>query len=121
MLVTIQLNSLTLLKGIKPASLAKVKDPEVRAFIEKCISKVSDRLSARELLMDPFLQSIDEIKGCSLQPPSTGAGPILGLPLFLDIWLIYQTLFIYIVSNHFLCYLYLQMVVETGLTMVKSS
>lgn len=35
----------------------KVKDPEVRAFIEKCIAKVSDRLSARELLMDPFLNS----------------------------------------------------------------
>lgn len=35
----------------------KVKDPEVRAFIEKCIAKVSDRLSAKELLMDPFLYS----------------------------------------------------------------
>lgn len=34
-----------------------MKDPEVRAFIEKCIAKVSDRLSARELLMDPFLHS----------------------------------------------------------------
>ncbi|PQQ00454.1 putative serine/threonine-protein kinase WNK3 isoform X1 [Prunus yedoensis var. nudiflora] len=43
--------------GIKPASLAKVTDPGVKAFIEKCITKVSDRLSAKELLMDPFLQS----------------------------------------------------------------
>ncbi|KAK4394836.1 putative serine/threonine-protein kinase WNK2 [Sesamum angolense] len=48
--------------GIKPASLEKVKDPRVRAFIEKCIAKVSDRLSAKELLMDPFLQS-DEDSG----------------------------------------------------------
>ncbi|XP_024025589.1 probable serine/threonine-protein kinase WNK3 isoform X2 [Morus notabilis] len=43
--------------GIKPASLAKVTDPEVRNFIEKCIAKVSDRLPAKELLMDPFLRS----------------------------------------------------------------
>ncbi|CAK9137539.1 unnamed protein product [Ilex paraguariensis] len=56
--------------GIKPASLAKVKDPGVRAFIEKCIAKVSDRLSAKELLTDRFLQS-DEDNGSigrSLQP-----------------------------------------------------
>ncbi|KAJ8559837.1 hypothetical protein K7X08_003895 [Anisodus acutangulus] len=38
--------------GIKPASLAKVKDPRVKTFIEKCI----------ELLMDPFLLA-DEDSG----------------------------------------------------------
>ncbi|TMX01349.1 hypothetical protein EJD97_024678 [Solanum chilense] len=46
--------------GIRPASLAKVKDPGVKAFIEKCIAKVSERLSAKELLMDPFLRSDDD-------------------------------------------------------------
>ncbi|XP_055825704.1 probable serine/threonine-protein kinase WNK3 [Solanum dulcamara] len=46
--------------GIRPASLAKVKDPVVKAFIEKCIAKVSERLSAKELLMDPFLRSDDD-------------------------------------------------------------
>ncbi|XP_040988025.1 probable serine/threonine-protein kinase WNK3 [Juglans microcarpa x Juglans regia] len=46
--------------GIKPASLAKVKDPAVRAFIQKCIANVSERLSAKELLMDPFLQSDED-------------------------------------------------------------
>lgn len=46
--------------GIKPASLAKVTDPEVKAFIEKCIAKVADRLPAKELLTDPFLQSDDD-------------------------------------------------------------
>ncbi|KAL8457972.1 hypothetical protein ACS0TY_035734 [Phlomoides rotata] len=59
--------------GIKPASLEKVKDPEVRKFIEKCIAKVDDRLSAEELLLDPFLQS-DEDSGStsrSLQPQSS--------------------------------------------------
>ncbi|XP_042037501.1 probable serine/threonine-protein kinase WNK3 isoform X2 [Salvia splendens] len=48
--------------GIKPASLVKVKDPDVRMFIEKCIAKVSDRMSAKQLLMDPFLLS-DEDSG----------------------------------------------------------
>ncbi|KAL0341580.1 UNVERIFIED_CONTAM: putative serine/threonine-protein kinase WNK2 [Sesamum calycinum] len=61
--------------GIKPASLEKVKDPRVRAFIEKCIAKVSDRLSAKELLMDPFLQSDEDSGsiGCSRQPRSSNA------------------------------------------------
>ncbi|KAL3529503.1 hypothetical protein ACH5RR_008825 [Cinchona calisaya] len=46
--------------GIKPASLTKVKDLGVREFIEKCIAKVSERLSAKELLVDPFLRSDDD-------------------------------------------------------------
>ncbi|XP_068657732.1 probable serine/threonine-protein kinase WNK2 isoform X2 [Aristolochia californica] len=43
--------------GIKPLSLGKVNDPVVRRFIEKCIADVSERLSTKDLLMDPFLQS----------------------------------------------------------------
>lgn len=46
--------------GIKPASLEKVKNPGVKEFIEKCIAEVSERLSAKELLMDPFLTSDDD-------------------------------------------------------------
>ncbi|XP_002987588.2 probable serine/threonine-protein kinase WNK3 [Selaginella moellendorffii] len=42
--------------GKKPAAFEKVKDPEVRKFIEKCLAAVSRRLPARELLMDPFLR-----------------------------------------------------------------
>ncbi|KAH0722173.1 hypothetical protein KY285_004795 [Solanum tuberosum] len=42
--------------GIKPASLGKVTDAEVKAFIEKCLVAASERLSARDLLKDPFLQ-----------------------------------------------------------------
>ncbi|KAJ0048992.1 hypothetical protein Pint_15552 [Pistacia integerrima] len=55
--------------GIKPASLVKVTDPGVRAFIEKCIAEVSDRLPAKELLGDPFLQPDEENEstGRSLQ------------------------------------------------------
>ncbi|KAJ7534160.1 hypothetical protein O6H91_13G082400 [Diphasiastrum complanatum] len=42
--------------GKKPACLDKVKDAEVRSFVEKCLADASCRLPARELLMDPFLQ-----------------------------------------------------------------
>ncbi|KAF2285388.1 hypothetical protein GH714_003429 [Hevea brasiliensis] len=45
--------------GKKPDALYKVKDPEVRQFVEKCLATVSSRLSARELLNDPFLQIDD--------------------------------------------------------------
>uniref|UniRef100_A0A1J3IGT8 non-specific serine/threonine protein kinase n=2 Tax=Noccaea caerulescens TaxID=107243 RepID=A0A1J3IGT8_NOCCA len=47
------------ISGKKPDSLDKVKDPEVRGFIEKCLATASLRLSARQLLDDPFL-CIDE-------------------------------------------------------------
>jgi len=48
--------------GEKPGSLAKIGDPEVKLFIEKCIAKVTERLSANELLMDPFLLDVSDEK-----------------------------------------------------------
>ncbi|XP_076956067.1 putative serine/threonine-protein kinase WNK10 [Bidens hawaiensis] len=50
------------INGIKPAALSKVRDPEVKAFIEKCLVPVSQRPSAKDLLSDPFLapESIKE-------------------------------------------------------------
>nr|KYP69642.1 putative serine/threonine-protein kinase WNK3 [Cajanus cajan] len=61
--------------GIRPASLAKVADLEVRAFIEKCIAHVSERLSAKDLLMHPFLQSDnDESVGRSLRSHAHHSG-----------------------------------------------
>ncbi|KAK4489018.1 hypothetical protein RD792_004810 [Penstemon davidsonii] len=61
--------------GIRPASLIKVKDLQVRKFIEKCIANVSDRLSAKELLVDPFLQMDEDSgsRGRSLQHHSLNA------------------------------------------------
>ncbi|CAM0944715.1 unnamed protein product [Alopecurus aequalis] len=44
-------------KGVKPAALSKIVNPEVKHFIEKCLVPASKRLSARELLQDPFLCS----------------------------------------------------------------
>ncbi|XWS46266.1 hypothetical protein CRYUN_Cryun14cG0050200 [Craigia yunnanensis] len=42
--------------GIKPASLSKVVDPQIKEFIEKCLVPASERLSAMEFLDDPFLK-----------------------------------------------------------------
>ncbi|CAM8956760.1 unnamed protein product [Rhodiola kirilowii] len=42
--------------GIKPEALSKVKDAEVRQFIEKCLLPASQRSSAKDLLNDSFLQ-----------------------------------------------------------------
>ncbi|KAH1085547.1 hypothetical protein AAZX31_07G052000 [Glycine max] len=58
--------------GIKPASLNKVSDPQLKDFIEKCLVPASERLSADELLKDPFLQ-VENPKDpilYPLQPPS---------------------------------------------------
>ncbi|AQK54220.1 Serine/threonine-protein kinase WNK8 [Zea mays] len=41
--------------GVKPAALAKISDPQVKQFIEKCLVPASERSSAKELLQDPFL------------------------------------------------------------------
>ncbi|EOY23931.1 hypothetical protein QUC31_008506 [Theobroma cacao] len=41
--------------GVKPASLGKVNNPQVKQFIEKCLLPASMRLPAVELLKDPFL------------------------------------------------------------------
>ncbi|XP_048562577.1 probable serine/threonine-protein kinase WNK2 isoform X1 [Triticum urartu] len=46
--------------GERPGSLAKIEDPEVKFFIEKCIAQASQRLSAEELLVDPFLLDVDD-------------------------------------------------------------
>ncbi|ONK75366.1 uncharacterized protein A4U43_C03F16080 [Asparagus officinalis] len=51
--------------GTKPDALYRVEDPEVRGFVDKCLATVSRRLSARELLEDPFLQIDDHAPECS--------------------------------------------------------
>ncbi|EEF33357.1 ATP binding protein, putative [Ricinus communis] len=46
--------------GIRPLALNKVKDPEVKAFIEKCLAQPRVRPSAADLLKDPFFDGIDD-------------------------------------------------------------
>ncbi|KAH1126008.1 putative serine/threonine-protein kinase WNK6 [Glycine max] len=55
--------------GIKPAALSKLKDPEVKSFIEKCLVPASQRLSAKELLKDNFLQVNGSLKNRRLPLP----------------------------------------------------
>ncbi|TQD78917.1 hypothetical protein C1H46_035525 [Malus baccata] len=40
--------------GVRPQALDKIKDPEVRAFVDKCLAQPRARPSATELLMDAF-------------------------------------------------------------------
>lgn len=46
--------------GMRPEALSKVKDLEVREFIEKCLAQPRARPSASELLNDPFFDEIDD-------------------------------------------------------------
>ncbi|KAM7259601.1 hypothetical protein ACFE04_015342 [Oxalis oulophora] len=54
--------------GKKPEALYKVNDPEVRQFVEKCLANVSVRLTARELLNDPFLLEINDDRVAGFGP-----------------------------------------------------
>lgn len=45
--------------GVRPQALSnKVKDPEVKAFIERCLAQPRARPSAAQLLRDPFFDEI---------------------------------------------------------------
>lgn len=46
--------------GIKPQGLNKVKDPEMKDFIEKCIAQPRARPSASDLLKDPFFSELND-------------------------------------------------------------
>ncbi|XP_010539321.1 PREDICTED: probable serine/threonine-protein kinase WNK11 [Tarenaya hassleriana] len=49
--------------GVKPSTMSKIKDPEAKAFIEKCIaSQPEARPSAAELLFDPFFDGIVDVE-----------------------------------------------------------
>ena len=41
--------------GVKPEALDKIIDADLRSFILKCISPIEKRLTAKELMNDPFL------------------------------------------------------------------
>ncbi|KAL5722254.1 non-specific serine/threonine protein kinase [Ranunculus cassubicifolius] len=46
--------------GVKPHCLERVKDPEIKAFIVKCLGKAGNRPSATNLLEDPFFDGLDD-------------------------------------------------------------
>ncbi|XP_061338958.1 probable serine/threonine-protein kinase WNK11 [Gastrolobium bilobum] len=45
--------------GVRPQALTKMKDQEVKAFIERCLAQPRARPSAAELLKDPFFDELD--------------------------------------------------------------
>jgi WNK lysine deficient protein kinase len=47
-------------RGVPPAALKRLKDPELRDFIERCIGQPRNRPTATELLQDPFFHGIGE-------------------------------------------------------------
>ncbi|CAN8245616.1 unnamed protein product [Cochlearia groenlandica] len=60
--------------GIKPQSLSKVDDPQVKQFIEKCLLPAPSRPTALDLMKDLFL-AIDSIKDSTLAASSNTAKP----------------------------------------------
>ncbi|ESQ47620.1 hypothetical protein EUTSA_v10020315mg [Eutrema salsugineum] len=52
--------------GKKPEAFYLVKDPEVREFVGKCLATVTCRLTALELLQDPFLEV--DVDGFDMRP-----------------------------------------------------
>ncbi|KAK3005529.1 hypothetical protein RJ639_016369 [Escallonia herrerae] len=79
------------ISGIKPAALGKVKDPQVKHFIEKCLLPQAQRLPSAELLRDPFLSSDtskelmrDHMKLPSLMPKSVNLPKPSSLPMEID-------------------------------------
>ncbi|XVF21105.1 hypothetical protein REPUB_Repub12eG0062200 [Reevesia pubescens] len=46
--------------GVKPRALNTLPEPEVKAFIEKCIAQPRARPSASELLKDPFFSDLKD-------------------------------------------------------------
>ncbi|CAO2840081.1 unnamed protein product [Amaranthus hypochondriacus] len=62
-------------QGKLPAALYQIQDKEAQRFIIKCLAPASERLSAKDLLLDPFLSSVE---GDLLHTKTMGMnGPIL--------------------------------------------
>ncbi|XP_010445748.2 PREDICTED: serine/threonine-protein kinase WNK8 [Camelina sativa] len=62
--------------GIKPQSLNKVDDPQVRQFIEKCLLPASLRPTALDLSKDPFLARDGCKDSALLASSSTASKPV---------------------------------------------
>ncbi|XVF70793.1 hypothetical protein PTKIN_Ptkin11bG0190400 [Pterospermum kingtungense] len=46
--------------GIRPQALSKVRDPDVKSFIERCLAQPRSRPSAAALPRDPFFDEVDD-------------------------------------------------------------
>ncbi|KAJ0255206.1 Serine/threonine-protein kinase WNK8 [Hirschfeldia incana] len=70
--------------GIKPQSLSRVDDPQVKQFIEKCLLPASSRPTALQLSMDPFLARDGGSKDSALLLASTSSASNPVRPAQLD-------------------------------------
>ncbi|CAL4995360.1 unnamed protein product [Urochloa decumbens] len=86
-------------EGIKPAALSKIKDLEVRSFIESCLASAPDRLPASELLKSPFLLKDDIINDKTSNPVQE---PI-AFPQNLDLDLDVTPIFVSLLPNRTVC------------------
>lgn len=77
--------------GQPPASLSRVRDPEFRSFIERCLAKPHARPSASDLLRDPFFSTLhfpspvlphpDRPRQNAIDPSPSAAAALAGLRL----------------------------------------
>jgi serine/threonine protein kinase len=66
-----------LLSGVKPKSLSRIQDAEVKSFISVCLASVEDRPQAAELLSHAFLcQQENELDGAAVAISAVGGVPI---------------------------------------------
>ncbi|CAM0150391.1 unnamed protein product [Urochloa decumbens] len=86
-------------EGIKPAALSKIKDLEVRSFIESCLASAADRLPASELLKSPFLLKDDIINDKTSNP----AQEPIAFPQNLDLDLDVTPIFVSFLPNGTVC------------------
>ncbi|CAO2147755.1 unnamed protein product [Urochloa humidicola] len=86
-------------EGIKPAGLSKIKDLEVRSFIESCLASAADRLPASELLKSPFLLT-DDITNDKTSNP---AQEPIAFPQNLDLDLDVTPIVVSLLSNGTVC------------------
>ncbi|KAG2555920.1 probable serine/threonine-protein kinase WNK6 isoform X1 [Panicum virgatum] len=82
-------------EGVKPISLSKIKDAEVRSFIEGCLGSAADRLPASELLKSPFILKDDIINDKTFNP----AQEPIAFPQNLDLDLDATPIFVSLLSN----------------------
>ena len=83
------------LQGVKPNALSKIKDAEVRSFIESCLALAADRLPASELLKSPFLLKDDIINDKTSKPIQE----LIAFPPNLDLDLDATPIFVSLLPN----------------------
>ncbi|XP_031497254.1 probable serine/threonine-protein kinase WNK11 isoform X4 [Nymphaea colorata] len=67
--------------GKKPEAFYRIKDPEARRFVERCLESAPNRVPAEELLLDPFLFHDDEdVPEYSPVRPPSSAKPSVASP-----------------------------------------